>query len=505
MDYSTAYRLTALALAITTTANAQTLRPAPADVTAKVATFVQRAFATGVTPALGVGVIMDGRTIYTVNLGMADHTSNIPANDRTLWYVASTSKSFMGFSLSLLAARDQLELDTPIATLLPEARWADGVDPNAITLAQFLSHRSGLSGNGIVLSTAFTGTIPEATLAQWLRLNEPTGSRDMDYSNLGYEVGSMVLNHFSNDGWRGFEQREVFEKAGMRETYSRVSGLDRRRIANSHDVTAQGTYKTAPFAKTDRTMSAAGGHLATIADLARWTIVQCDSGRIDGRQIFPAEAVRISHTLLAPHTRERSRIFGPFAREGWSPGWDIGSYEGEPMISRFGGYMTTRSHLSFLPDRRVGVVAEATGGLGSPLTDVIAAYVYDLEAGRENALAKADSALAALVSRFRATATASAAGDSVRLARQAVPLRHPLAAFAGRYTAPGYGTISFTMRGGQLAYTWGDQSSPAESYNADQDQLRIEIGGSGTVVRFVFTGITAYSLEMFGATFTRDR
>jgi chemotaxis response regulator CheB len=43
------------------------------------------------------------------------------------------------------------------------------------------------------------------------------------------------------------------------------------------------------------------------------------------------------------------------------------------MVSRFGSYGNTRSHLSFLPNRRIGAVVMSTGG-PSVLTDVIAAY-----------------------------------------------------------------------------------------------------------------------------------
>ena len=102
-------------------------------------------------------------------------------------------------------------------------------------------------------------------------------------------------------------------------------------------------------------MNSAGGHISTVHDLARWTIVQMDSGVIDGKRVFPKGAVVLSQTLIAKHTRDQSKKFAFFDREGWGAGWDIGSYEGERMVSRFGSYAQTRSHLSFLPNRRIGV------------------------------------------------------------------------------------------------------------------------------------------------------
>jgi hypothetical protein len=241
------------------------------------------------------------------------------------------------------------------------------------------------------------------------------------------------------------------------------------------------------FDKTDATMNSAGGHVATLADLARWAIVQMDGGRIDGKQVYPAEAVKLGQTLIARQTRGASKRFGPFDREGWGAGWDLGSYHGEPMVSRFGGYNNTRSHLSFLPARRIGFVGMVTGPGSSGLTDVLATLAYDLEAGRPDAEKRASAQvdqMAAMINRGRAQVAAS---DSVRRSRQ-VPLRHPVGAFAGDYFNEAFGTITFTVTGAALRYRWGVLGGPAEVYDAAKNELRIEIAGNGTVVSFRFDG-----------------
>lgn len=68
---------------------------------------------------MGVALVMDGRTIYSKSYGWIDATKRIAADDRTLWYVASTSKSFTGFGAALLAQQGALRFTDPIATLLP--------------------------------------------------------------------------------------------------------------------------------------------------------------------------------------------------------------------------------------------------------------------------------------------------------------------------------------------------------------------------------------------------
>jgi CubicO group peptidase (beta-lactamase class C family) len=490
------------ATTVTTPAEAQR-HVAPAAVARAVDSLAALAVRRGIAPALGVALAVDGRTVYARSHGLADASANVRADDRTLWYVASTSKSLTGFGIALLAHEGALRLDAPITRLLPNARWSPAVRAESLTLAHFLSHTHRVADDAVVTSAAFTGAVPESAWPALLALAGRAPTDDLVYSNLGYNVAAMVIDRLRPEGWRRFLEARVYRPAGMRDTYARVSGLDARRFARPHRLRADGGYATEPFYKTDATMNSAGGHLSTLRDLARWTIVQMDSGVIDGRRVFPAEAVARSHQLLARHTRAQARRFAFFDREGWGAGWDLGAYDGEPMVSRFGSYHTTRSHLSFLPRRRIGVVAMSSGGV-SAVTDVIAAYAYDLDAGRPDAQARAAARMAELEERVAALRRGAAARDSARAARAREPLVRPLADFAGRYAAEGFGTVTLALADGALAYRWGALHGPVEVYDGPKGELRLEVAGSGEVVRVDFPPAgPAQTIVLQGTTFTR--
>jgi CubicO group peptidase (beta-lactamase class C family) len=495
--------LATLASLIATTAPAAQTRPPAATIARAMDSLATIAIRDGLAPAIGVAVVMDGRVIYMKGHGMADASAGVPADDRTLWYLASTSKSLTGFGVSILAERGLLRLDAPIRTLLPNARWHAEARPEQLTLERFLSHTHYLNDVAVVTNAAFTGAVPEARWPELVALAAPSGNTDLVYSNFGYNVAAMVIDAKRPEGWRRFLEEEVYRPAGMRETYARVSGLEAR-IAMPHRLSADGRYVTTPFYKRDATMNSAGGHLATLHDLARWTIVQMDSGRIDGRQVFPKAAVEMAHRIIAPQTREQARRFAFFDREGWSAGWDLGAYEGERMVSRFGGYGSTRSHLGFLPRRRIGVVAMSTGGLGSSLTDVIAAFAYDLEGGHPQAHARATNRLNDLRTRLATARRSAATADSTREARQRQQLGRPLSDFTGRFADPSYGEIVFALREGRLNYVWGVLSGEVETFDASRNQLLIDFSAGPTPLAFVFDGAgPAASVVLQGVTFRR--
>jgi len=132
--------------------------------------------------------------------------------------------------------------------------------------------------------------------------------------------------------------------------------------------------------------------------------------------------------------------------------------------------------------------------------------VYDLEAGRVDARARAEERLAELRTRFAASSRNVVTQASVRAARQLQPLGRPLTDFAGAYEEPSFGTITFTIQGSRLEYRWGAVYGPAEIHDAAKGQMRIEIAGSGSLVTFSFAGDgPAQSLQLQGVTFSRAR
>ena len=441
--------------------------------------FTRRAFALGVTAGLGVAVVSDGRIVYRAGLGHADMQARIAVSDSTLWYVASTSKSFTGFGVALLEAADEVDVNTPITTLLPHAKWHPAARPAELTLASFLAHTHGLNSGPLVTSAAYTGAFTEDRFGDLLAFSDPLPSRDLSYSNLGYNVASMVIAAKRSEGWKGYLDRAVFAPAGLRDIHHVVSGVPTQRIAKAHQLRADGRYEAQPFLKRDLTMNAAGGHVASIADLARWTILHLDDGKLEGRQVFPAQVIRRSHEILGRQNRQ----FAFFQRDGWGFGWDIGSYDGEPMVSRFGSYSGFRSHLSMLPARRVGVVAQVNSAPAWPLTDIIAAYVYDLFLGRIDAEARGQARLDTLAASLQARRT--------RLASVAPPVRtppRPVSDYAGVFEDAGLGRIEIVPDEGGLRVRWGVLDLPLEVRDAERHIFVTSNFGGVSPIRFFFGG-----------------
>lgn len=467
-----------------------------------VSAMAERLVDSGLSPGIGVAVALGDWVAYAEGFGSADLDAGRPVTDDTPFYIASSTKSLTATAAVLAAHRGDLDLEAPMVTYLPGARLPDGVDPDSLTVRHLLTLTHGLSGDGpIVLRTAYTGEFTQAQLLDLLRYHRPTGDfGSFDYNNLGYNLLGMVLESVYDESWKEVVRRLVIEPLEMTGTSAYRSRLDPDRIALPHDFGPDG-FQAMPLAKRDENLHAAGGHFASARDLARYVAVHQSRGRLEGRSVLPEEPLASTHRLHA----EQDGNFGPFHRFGWGYGWDLGTFEGDTLIHRFGGFSGYRSHMSFMPEHGIGVVVLVNGGgPASRAADLLATYLYDRLRGKTDLEGRYRSRLDSLVALEEEGRRRIAAHLEERAARRA-PLAHPLQDYAGVYESPILGRMEWREIANGLEMRVGVLRSRAEVFDASNDQLRVELAGSGEVVDFSFPeeGGPARSVSVAGVSFER--
>ena len=100
--------------------------------------------------------------------------------------------------------------------------------------------------------------------------------------------------------------------------------------------------------KTDQTMHAAGGMLATAPDLAKFLIAQMQ----DSGAVFPETVIKKAQQTEV--TTDSN--YNDFKRSGYAWGWYSGDYKGERMLHHFGSFAGFHAHLSFIPEKNMGLV-----------------------------------------------------------------------------------------------------------------------------------------------------
>ena len=412
-------------------------------------------------PSLSIAVVRDGKPVYVRGAGLADVENRIAARAQTQYYIASSTKAFTGLACAILAERGVLDLDAPVTRYLPELTLAPPLDANAITLRRLLTHTSGLSNHAIEFRTAYTGEFTPSLLVSLLG-QSTEGKSGFQYSNLGYVVASMVVERVTGKPWQRVVDELVLQPLGMTRTTSTISKAAELALGYTND--RDGSLVRARVMKTDATMHAAGGIVTTASDMARWLIANI---RNDG-------AFAETHRAQAPVSIER----GEFKSTGYGFGWYIGQYGGENVLFHLGSFEGWYSHVSFMPEKGMGVVIVTnTSGIGAAVPDFLAARIYDVLLGKPPGENQFASTLKQRKERYLA--------EVAKRAQRPRSLQHDNAAYAGSYTNPMYGTIVIAQRGDKLVASIGPLTSELEPFT-EPESARVEFAGSGEVFRFTF-------------------
>ncbi|MEK6372027.1 MAG: serine hydrolase [Acidobacteriota bacterium] len=431
--------------------------------------------------SIGLAVVRDGKPYYAAGFGYADVEKKTRADADTGYYIASSTKSYTGLACAVLANRGLLDLDAPVSKYLPEVTSEAG----KVTLRQFLTHTAPITNDGIVFRTAFSGQHTPALLANLLNSSKPR-KEGFKYDNLGYVVASLVIERVTGKPWQKALDELLFTPLGMKATTAYMSEAQRRPLAMPYDMNRKAEMVRLMFAKNDQMMHAAGGIVTTPADLTRWL-----AANVSGSKRVPAAAFAEAQRQQVAATAERDGFKG----SGYGFGWYQADYAGDKVLFHMGGFEGWRAHVSFMPEKKIGVaVVTNSGGYSGRVLNLIAAYVYDRLLEKPNAEAANAEALA----KMKATAQQQRErflADVAKRAQRPWMLKHPNAAYAGRYENPLYGTMVIEERGEKLVASLANLRSEVEAFT-DPESARVElVPGSGSVLRFTFAGDAVESMK----------
>jgi CubicO group peptidase (beta-lactamase class C family) len=427
-------------------------------------------------PGVAVVVVKDDKPIFMNTYGYADRESGKKADTDTLFYIASLTKSFTALTAMLLDREGKIKIDDPIT------KYADGITfknqiPEKVTIRNLLTHTSGLRNNPMVFRMAYSGESDPAAMPALVGLGTTYSDADYGkyaYDNLGYNIYGVLLQTHLKKRWQDELEKRIFKPMGMKHTVTSTSRASARKMtvaANYTLATETQTSVRSPLAKTDDNLQSAGGIFTSISDIAKWLEMNMNEGKLDGKQVFPAEIIRSMHAGYTKSTRNEP----PFTAEEYGLGWQIGKYGSEKVIFHHGGFAGYRSHFSFLPERRIGVAVHINEDVaGGRMADVMATYAYDMLLGKENVDATYGKQLDDLVgeySRLKQRLTASAAERAKRTSQ----LTLPVAAYTGRYVSELYGTMEITEENGTLAIKFGKNIKVRSTPFTEKDSIRVEM------------------------------
>lgn len=455
-------------------------------------------------PGLSIAVVDRRGLIHAAGFGVADVETGAPVTVDTPFYIASATKPFTALAIALMDQRGELDLDAPLSSWSVGSGIPQGF-ADTVTLADLLSHQSGIRNDPIAFRVAFSGEWTNAVL--WRLTSEtapnqaaPYGS--FMYTNSGYNLGTVLLEQRWGRDWRALVHDEVLAPLGMTRTTPRVDAL---RVAGmpisaGHFGDQPGQARRSPLQKVDATMHSAGGLMSSASEMALWLEAQINDGVVGGRRVFPAGVIAATHI---PRVALDSRT-GAYTREGYGLGWYTGRYREDLLVHHFGGFSGARAHVSLMPERGLGVVVMVNEDLvAGDLADVVANYVYDWMAGLPDVDAVHAARVDTLVETRDARRARLAAGLEERSGR-ARTLSLPDTAYVGEYRSSALGRLRVTALPEGLAFAIGQLHAVADN-GVQPETARVElVPFQGMLAEFEVREGVPVAVSLAGYRFVRD-
>ena len=435
-------------------------------------------------PSMVIAIVDENGPFFIKGYGWADKETGIKADENTLYYIASCTKSFMGLTAALLDREKKILLDSSFKNYFRAIHFKNEIGNN-VTNRNLLTHTSGLENSPLTFRMAFSGAIEKNDILKLLSdatvAKKPFGV--FDYDNLGYNIYGLELQEYLHLKWQDLLQEKIFTPLGMKHTtaYMSVAEKNKWAMAAPYDAFQEKGLTKLSLTKKDNTMQSAGGIVTTAADLSKWLQAQINLGKINNKQIFPLEVVRSAQTGIANYEKQSY----PFTAGGkYALGWNVSNYQNENIIYHFGGYPGFKAHTSFMPGKKIGLIIltnEAT--VGAAASDILAAYIYDRVLDVSGAEEQFSKMIVELESRYKQNVESTQKSFADR-AKRTSQLTLPLDSYVGKYHHELLGDIDVNIQNNTLAVSFGNLYAVSTPYT-QKETIRVElIPGQGKVVSF---------------------
>ncbi|MGB7212355.1 MAG: serine hydrolase domain-containing protein [Gemmatimonadales bacterium] len=339
---------------------AQGVNTLPPDVFAKVQTAVNDVMQKSQVPSASVGIVLNGKIVYTGAFGMARLSPPMPASPEMHYAIGSISKQFTAACVMLLVQEGKLSLDDPVSKFFPELTRA-----NEVTLRNLLSHTSGYEDYAPQDYTIPVWTKPttaQAVIHEWATkpLDFDPGTQ-YQYSNTNFNIVGLIVEKASGQPFWHFLSTRILKPLHL----DRTIDLD----TQHSQLEPTGYARNALGPLRPATTEAPGWYFADgemampVGDLLTW-----DISMMDQSLLAPASYAAMETPMKLKNGQEI----------GYGLGVSLGYRDGHRVVAHSGEVGGFVAQNIVFPEDKIAIAvltnqeaSSAAGAIGRAISDVL--------------------------------------------------------------------------------------------------------------------------------------
>ncbi|USQ97654.1 serine hydrolase domain-containing protein [Caulobacter sp. RL271] len=345
---------------------------------------VRRAMSRDHIAGVTLSVVQNGQVVLKKGYGFANLDQRRPVDpDKTLFRVASISKTFTWIALMNEIEAGRMRLDGPVNLYLPEPlQLKDQGKKTPVRLKDLMTHTAGFEDRA--LGQLFERDPNRVRpLNDYLRQERPRRVREPgllpSYSNYGAALAGAAVANVVGKPYEELISQEIILPAGMTHTTFREARPWNDRLpapmnealaaelSDGFSWTPMG-WKTRPREFMGQIAPAASAS-STAGDMARYMTLLLNGGTLNGRTIFsPKTALAFRTPMYRP---------APEAA-GWNAGFmDIALPGGRRGFGHGGATLYFHSNLVIVPELGLGIFVSANTDSGANLPATLPSTIIE--------------------------------------------------------------------------------------------------------------------------------
>ena len=329
-------------------------------------------------PGMSVGIIKDGKMIYSKGFGVRSLENNLEMNDQTLVGIASNSKGFTCTALAILADEGRLNWNDKVSKYIPEFKMYDPYVSAEINIKDLVTHRAGLGlGQGDLMFFPEGGNLSVNEIIHNVKFLKPEYSfrNEMEYNNIMYIVAGEIIHRISGMTWAEFIEKRIMKPVGMNNSFGSYAHAKSKSVANIIDAHAPVKGKSVKIAHDwSDSANAAGGILSNIQDMLTWADFLMNGFTTkDGKKLVSDKQIQQLWQIQQPIPMA---LKNPYDSKfyGYGLGWFLSDVKGHQQIQHTGGLIGTVTQFTLIPDMKLGIVVltnQQSGAAFNTITNTV--------------------------------------------------------------------------------------------------------------------------------------
>ncbi len=407
-------------------------------------------------PGIAVLVIKDGKIIHSKGYGVRSLNTMQKVDDNTLFGIASNSKAFTATGLGMLIDEGKLKWTDKVIDYLPEFRMYNTYVTDEFTIADLLTHRSGLGlGAGDLMFWPDSSDFTKKDMIHNLRyLKQVSGFRTkFDYDNNLYLVAGEVLAKVAGMSWEEFIQTRILTPLGMTATAPSFKLLkDKSNVIDPH-APVDGKVKVIRR-DWNEAANAAGGIYSNLNDISKWIIMQLNNGKYGEGLNKTLISEEVHNDLWTQQTIIPVNGPSPYNTHfaGYGLGFFLSDVKGYKQVSHTGGLAGIVTQITMLPELKLAIIVftnQQSGAAFTAITNSIKDGYFGIK-DANRVKQQHDNVVKNLENAKKITDQLWKDIDSVQKTNKAKP---DLSKYAGTFTDKWFGDIVVSEKNGKLWIT----------------------------------------------------